>query len=139
MPGISVAAVAVVEVEVATSALTVALWRGVTPSSSSVLVVVVVGVTLARRSDSLTTPIFSVLWTERGERVVMVISMPGRTVVLSSVSTLLEVTIMATLAWLLFCEFTRLTVVVSGWEGRGEGGGGTSVNNGKYYKWQSDS
>ena len=137
MLGISVAAVAVVEV--ATSALTVALWRGVTPSSSSVLVVVVVGVTLARRSDSLTTPIFSVFWTERGERVVMVISMPGRTVVLSSVSTLLEVTIMATLAWLLFCEFTRLTVVVSGWEGRGEGGGGTSVNNGKYYKWQSDS
>ena len=98
-----------------------------------------VGVTLARRSDSLTTPIFSVLWTDRGERVVMVISMPGRTVVLSSVSTLLEVTIMATLAWLLFCEFTRLTVVVSGWEGRGEGGGGTSVNNEKYYKWQSDS
>ena len=130
--GISVAVVVVV----VTSALTVALWWGVTPSSS-VLVVVVVGVTLASRSDSLTTPIFSVLWTERGERVVMVISTLGRTVVLSSVSTLLEVT-MATLAWLLLCELTRLTVVVSGdWEGGG--GGRTSVNNENYYKWQSDS
>ena len=68
----------------------------------------------------------------------MVISMLGRTVVLNSVSTLLEVT-MATLAWLLLCELTRLTVVVSaGWEGGG-GGGRTSVNNEKYYKWQSDS
>ena len=86
--GISVAAVVVA----VTSALTVALWLGVTPSS----VMVVVGGSLARRSDSL-----SLLETERGERVVMVISMLGRTVVLSSVSTLLEVTMAPTLlAWL---------------------------------------
>ena len=89
--GISVAAVVVA---VVTSALTVALWLGVTPSS--VMVVVVVGGSLARRSGSL-----SLLETERGERVVMVISMLGRTVVLSSVSTLLEVTMAPTLlAWL---------------------------------------
>ena len=88
--GISVAAVVVA---VVTSALTVALWLGVTPSS---VMVVVVGGSLARRSGSL-----SLLETERGERVVMVISMLGRTVVLSSVSTLLEVTMAPTLlAWL---------------------------------------
>ena len=91
--GISVAAVVVA---VVTSALTVALWLGVTPSSVMVVVVVVVGGSLARRSGSL-----SLLETERGERVVMVISMLGSTVVLSSVSTLLEVTMATTLlAWL---------------------------------------
>ena len=79
--------------------------------------------------------LFSVLEAERGERVVMVMSVLGRTVLLSSVSTVLEDT-MATLAWLLLCEFTRLKVLVS--TGR-EVGGGKSINNEKYSKWLSDS
>ena len=63
---------------------------------------------------------------ERGERVVMVRSMLASTVVLSSVSTWLETTVVGPLVW----ELTRLRVLVS--TGRG-GGGGKSINIGKYF------